>query len=145
MSDFLINSDTSLQTFLGDVREQFTKHRYIRADLKFGRDRTADQNALIHVWFAQIARELREDDSAGWKAYCKLHHGVPILRLDSDFRDLYDATFKLMSYEQKLLAIRLLPISSTMSKEQLSKYAESIQADFAKRGVVLEFPAEVAA
>jgi hypothetical protein len=32
-----------------------------------------------------------------------------------------------------------------MSKEQLSKYTEFVRDDFYKRGVLLEFPAEVPA
>lgn len=144
MSAYVINSDQSLQSFIGEIRELYRQHRYIKATTKTGKARSLDQNAISHAFYEQIARELREDDELGWKCYCKLHHGVPILRAeDEQFREAYDATIKGMSYEQKLIAMRMLPVTSLMTKPQLSKYLEAMQEDFARRGVVLEFPEAV--
>jgi hypothetical protein len=36
--------------------------------------------------------------------------------------------------------MRCWPVTSIMTKPQLSKYAEAVQADFVVRGVRLEFP-----
>jgi len=139
--NFTIDSQESLQRFMGDIRAEWMTHRYLRGSVKTGKDRSNDQNALTHAWYAQIARELREDDESGWKSYCKLHHGVPILRAEDDeFRDAYDAAIKGLSYELKLAAMRILPVTSRMTKVQLSKYAEAVQADFRGKGVRLEFP-----
>lgn len=144
MSAYVINSDQSLQSFIGEIRELYRQHRYIKATTKTGKARSLDQNSLSHVWYEQIARELREDDALGWKCYAKLHHGVPILRAeDEQFREAYDATIKGMTYEQKLIAMRMLPVTSLMTKPQLSAYLVSIQEDFARRGVMLEFPEAV--
>lgn len=141
MSAIVINSAESLQRAIGDLRDLWTKHKFLRLDVKAGKDRSLPQNSLTHAWYAQIARELREDDELGWKCYCKLHHGVPILRAeDEEFRETYDSVIKPLSYEQKLRAMRCWPVTSIMTKEQLSKYAESMQIDFARRGVRLEFP-----
>ena len=141
MTAYIINSDTLLQKFIGEIREMYRVHRYIKATTKTGKARSIDQNSISHAWYEQIARELREDDALGWKCYAKLHHGVPILRAeDEQFREAYDATIKGLTYEQKLIAMRHWPVTSIMTKEQLSKYLESMQADFAKRGVRLEFP-----
>ena len=131
----------TLQSAIGDLREMWNRHKFLRLSVKAGKDRSVPQNALTHAWYGQIARELREDDAIGWKCYCKLHHGVPILRAEDDeFRTTYDTVIKPLSYEQKLTAMRCWPVTSLMTKEQLSKYAESVQADFAQRGVLLEFP-----
>lgn len=141
MSSDIVNSDESLQRHIGNVREQYNVHRYLRISIRTGKDRSLPQNNFTHAWYAQIARELREDDDLGWKAYCKLHHGVPILRSEDDeYREAYDSTIKLMTYEQKLTAMRHWPVTSLMTKKQLSKYAESVQADFQQRGVILAFP-----
>jgi len=103
--------------------------------------RSQDQNSLTHAWYEEIAHALPEDDALGWKCYCKLHHGVPILRAeDEGFRIAYDGAIKGLTYEQKLLAMRVLPVTSLMNTKQLSKYAESVQADFHQRGVLLAFP-----
>lgn len=141
MSAIVINSADSLRTAIGNLRDMWNRHKFLRVSVKAGKDRSIPQNAITHVWYGQIARELREDDELGWKCYCKLHHGVPILRAEDDeFRTTYDAVIRPLSYEQKLIAMRCWPVTSMMTKEQLSKYAEAVQADFAKRGVVLEFP-----
>lgn len=107
--------------------------------------RSLDQNDISHVWYEQIANELREDTALGVKCYCKLHHGVPILRAeDSDFRAFYDAALKGLTYEQKLEAMKYVPVSSLLTVEQGSKYLVAIQEDFnsSKRHnrVILEFP-----
>lgn len=141
MTAWVINSEPALQSAIGELRELWNRHKFVKVTAKTGKARSLDQNAISHAWYEQIARELREDDALGWKCYCKLHHGVPILRTeDEEFREAYDATIKGMTYEQKLKAMRLLPVTSLMTKEQLSKYLESMQEDFARCGVRLEFP-----
>lgn len=141
MGTHIINSDESAQKFMGVIREQYQAHRFLRVSVKTGKARSLPQNAITHAWYEQLARELREEDALGWKNYCKLHHGVPILRAeDADFRETYDAVIKPLAYENKIIAMRHWPVTSLMSKEQLSKYAESVQADFHSRGVLLSFP-----
>lgn len=140
MSAIVINSAESLQRAIGDLRDLWGRHKFLRVSVKAGKDRSLPQNNLIYAWYSQIARELREDDELGWKCYCKLHHGVPILRVENEeYRETYDAVIRPLSYEKKLIAMRNWPVTSLMTKEQLSKYAESMQMDFAQRGVLLEF------
>ena len=141
MAAIVVNSVDSLQRAIGELREMWNRHKFLRLNVKTGQDRSLPQNAITHVWYEQIARELREDDELGWKCFCKLHYGVPILRAeDAEFRETYDAVIKPLTYEQKLKAMRCWPVTSIMNKEQLSKYAEMLQVEFAKRGVMLEFP-----
>jgi hypothetical protein len=141
MTAFVINSDESLQRALGDLREMYGKHKFLRLSVKTGKDRSIPQNSITHAWYGQIARELQDTDELGWKCHSKLHYGVPILRAEcEEFREAYDAVIKGLSYEQKLIAMRHWPVTSLMTKEQLSKYAEAMRADFAKHGVILEFP-----
>ncbi len=100
--------------------------------------RTKDQNAFSHAWYEEISLALPEDDALGWKCYCKLHHGVPILRAeDEEFRAAYDTAIKGLTYEQKLLAMRIMPVTSRMNVRQLTKYADAVRDDFAARGVAL--------
>lgn len=139
MSALVVNSDESLQRALGAVRDLWNQHKFLRVSIKAGKDRSSPQNALTHAWYGQIARELRDNDEAGWKCYCKLHHGVPIMRADDEFRAAYDTVIKPLSYENKIIAMRCWPVTSLMTKDQLSKYAEAVQADFARQGVRLEF------
>ena len=146
MTAFAVRTLADLSKLLGDLREAFTLTGFVKGSYTTNRPRSSDQNAISHAWYGQLAAELREDDELGWKCYCKLHHGVPILRAESDdFREAYDGAIKGLTYEQKLKVMRILPVTSLMSKAQLSKYLEAVQDDFAKRGVVLAFPMEQAA
>lgn len=141
MPEAIVHSETSLQATLGLLREDFRKHGRMRLNWQAGKSRTLDQNALSFAWYEQIARELREDDKRGWRHYCKLHHGIPILRLDDpEFREFYDRAIRPMSYEDKLELMDHLPVTSRMTTTQLSTYLDNVQRDFAGRGVHLEFP-----
>lgn len=132
-----------MRSWIGELRELYRVHRYVKVTAKTGKARSNDQNAISHAWYEQLARELREDNALGWKCYCKLHHGVPILRAeDEEFRECYDGSIKRLSYEQKLIAMRHFPVTSLMVKTQLSAYLEAMQADFLTKGVRLEFPDE---
>lgn len=140
-----INSDTSLQQAIGDLREAFRTHKFLRVSVKTGKARSLDQNGISHVWYEQVSRELREETPLGVKNFCKLHYGVPILRAENEeFRLQYDTVLKPLSYDKKLLAMNFLPVTSLMSKDQLSQYLAAMQEAYADR-VQLTFPEQEAA
>ena len=141
-----INSDTSLQQAIGDLRESYRVHKFIRLTLKTGKARSIPQNSISHEWYGQISRELREETPLAVKNFCKLHYGVPILRAENaEFRTQYDTVLKPLSYDKKLLAMNFLPVTSLMTKDQLSQYLAAMQEAYAGRGVKLEFPEQEAA
>lgn len=144
MSATVVNSEPLLSKIIGDLREAFREHKYLRVTVKTGKDRSLDQSAISHVWYAQIANELREQTALQVKCECKLTIGVPILRAeDAEFRTFYDAAVKgHLSYEEKLDAMKFIPITSIMTVKQLSQYLVDMQAAYVKRGVALEFPPE---
>lgn len=143
MTSYVINSEASLRKYQRDVEKEFREHRFLRATTKPGMGRSLDQNALSHAWYNEIALQIA-DTPENVKCECKLRFGVPILRAeDPDFRDMYDAAIKNhLTYEQKLVAMRYLPVTSNMTKAQLSRYLEHIQLSYAQQGVVVEFPTE---
>ena len=139
-----VNSDTSLQNAIGDIRELYNAHKFLRVSVKTGKDRSIPQNSISHKWYKQVANELREDTPLGIKQFCKLHFGVPILRAeDEEFRTLYDLVIKPLSYERKLAAMSAWPVTSLMNKSQLSQYLTAMQQGYDGR-VRLEFPKEAA-
>ena len=142
MTDFVINSDESLQTTIGAIRDEYHSHRYLRMKLKTGKDRSLSFNDISHVWYQQLARELREYDALGHKCFCKLHMGVPILRAeDAEFRSFYDLAMKhTLSYEQKIAAMKFVPVTSEMTNPQFKRYCDAMQEHFLTKGVSLEFP-----
>ena len=142
----IVNSEIALQSCIGDLREQFRQHKFLRVKVKAGKARSLDQNAISHCWYDQMAREDRQHDTRGHRNFCKLHFGVPILRAeDAEFRKFYDAALLGLTYEQKVDAMDFVPVTSQMTKAQLSKYLELVQADYGQRGICLEFPNQEAA
>lgn len=136
------NSEQSLSKLIGDLRELWREHKYLRVTIKTGKDRSLDQNAILHAWITQIANELREQTAAQIKAECKLVYGVPILRAeDEEFREFYDRAIKWMTYEQKLDAMAFVPVTSIMTVKQLSQFLAGMQEGYRGR-VALEFPLE---
>ncbi len=141
--EIIVNSEQSLQSAIGELRELFKTRKFFSFVVKLGKKRSNDQNAISHAWYEQVARELREDDARGVKRYCKLHFGVPILRAeDNEFREAYDATIRRhLAYEEKLIAMDVLPVTSRMTTVQLHQYMLDVQ-DHYRGCVALEFPQE---
>lgn len=143
MTKHILNSEIGLQSFIGTLRELWHSRRYLEISVKEGKGRSVEQNAVMHGWFGQVARELREYDARGVKRFCKLHFGVPILRAeDDDFRAAYDRVIKPRPYADKLVAMDILPVTSVMTTIQLDACMTDIQDHYAKQGVVLVYPKE---
>lgn len=143
MASIIINSETGLQTAIGDLRQLFGEFKYLKLTVRKGKDRSLDQNAISHAWYEQISRELREQTVLQVKAQCKLLYGVPILRAEcAEFREVYDSRIKNnFTFEQKLILMESFPVTSLMTKKQLSQYLEAMQTNYAGK-VALEFPNE---
>lgn len=141
MAEYVANSEQSVQRLIGDLRELFREHKYLKVRVTVGSKRSIDQNAISFVWYHQIHQELREDTALGVRCESKLVCGVPILRAeDEDFRATYDRLIRPMSYEDKLELMKVLPVTSLMTKPQLSQYLEAMQKHWSKRNVTLLFP-----
>lgn len=143
MAEVIVNSEQSLSQAIGDLRELFKTRKFFSFVVKFGKKRSISQNSISHAWYEQVARELREDDARGVKRYCKLHFGVPLLRAeDAEFKEAYDgAILRTLTYEQKLQAMDVLPVTSRMTTVQLHQYMLDVQDHYRGR-VALEFPPE---
>jgi hypothetical protein len=104
-------------------------------------DRTLAQNRLQFEFTKQIARQKPDDTAEGWRAYCKLRIGVPILRIENEkFRNTYDRIIRPLDYEQKLELMSPpidMPITSLMTVKQFALYLDEVQRHFASEGVAL--------
>lgn len=136
----LINSDALLSKAIGDLRALYLQSRYVKMTLSTGRDRSLDQNSILHAWTTQISEELRENTQKGVKAEIKLRIGVPILRRDDEeFKAMYDEVMRPHSYETKLKIMDWMPVTSLMNVKQLSELLEETKRLYDGR-VALEFP-----
>ena len=143
---FVANSVLTKSRVIQAINDCYQEHKYVRVSITAGKDRSLSQNNIAHAWYEQISRELGEDSPEGVKLECKLRFGVPILRAeDEDFCSMYDLTIgagrnSKLSYEQKIQAMRYLPVTSLMSTKQKSRFLEDIQREYSVRNVILEFP-----
>lgn len=146
MAEWVINSDPALQRAIGDLRELYREKKYVKVKATTGAKRSVSQNDISHAWYEQISAELREGSALDAKCEAKLYCGVPILRAeDADFRESYDNLIKnRFGNEEKLELMKWFPVTSLMTKDQLSQYLEAMQAHYGKRGVQLTFPDKAA-
>lgn len=141
MPSFIVNSEQAFSKTVGALRELWREHRYLKLSVKAGTTRSLPQNDIQFVWYGQMAMEDRQEDEQGHRRYCKLHHGVPILRsADEEWRQAYDRIIKPLAYELKLEAMDHWPVTSQMTKRQMTAYLEAVQKDYARKGIALEFP-----
>ena len=104
--------------------------------------RSLAQNALTWKWYGEIAEFIGYSVEDAHR-YCKLHYGVPILRRDSDeFRKTYDKFLKPLMYEQKLVAVDIISVTSILSKKQMSEYCDTLYREWVSRGCPLTQPEE---
>lgn len=138
----VINSDSRLSEAIGGLRTAYAKDRYLTVNIKAGKPRSLDQNALSFAWYEQVAEELREQTINQVRRENKLVVGVPILRAEEeDFRKVYDSSLKMLPYEQKLELMDFIPVTSLMNTNQLSQYLEGMKERYKGR-VELRFPDE---
>ena len=106
----------------------------------YEKKRTLDQNAQAFVWYKQIATALDYETVQGWQNYCKLNHGVPILRGDdAEFEAFYQLALGHLTHEQQLKAMDYLPVTRLMKTGQFNRYFEALQNEFSSQGVMLTF------
>jgi len=116
----------------------------VRVNIATGK-RSVSANALSHQWYKDIALQT-SDKPQEVRAFCKLHYGVPLLLAESEkFAEKYNHSIrKTLTYEQKLSVMDLLDVTSLMSRDQMNRYLNTMQQEYANRGVILETPKDSA-
>jgi C-terminal processing protease CtpA/Prc len=94
-------------------------------------DRSLDQNNLVGKWYRDA--EAQGDQTAEeYRAYCKLHFGVPIMRKGSErYKEKYDRLFKdRYTYEEKLEWMQEpgdYPVTRVMSVKQFAQFMDKVR------------------
>lgn len=106
--------------------------------------RSIQQNRLQRLWIKEAAEQLKDGETEDYRAYCKLHYGVPILRNENDeFKIQYDKVVKPLSYENKLEIMKEpidFPVTRLMTPKQKRRYLDSINVYLTGLGVCLTNP-----
>lgn len=104
--------------------------------------RTTQQNALLHMWFGEIAKHFGDRDAHFVKGECHHKWGLTIRQRDPGFLYVWTKATDCMDYEQecKLLASEILSVSSAMSVDELSEYMGALACEYRSQGVRLTDP-----
>lgn len=103
-------------------------------------ERTMSQNAMINALYKQIADQL-EDSTIEVRRHCKLHYGIGILKAgDPAFSDWYDQCLKGLTYEDKLLLMTYMDVTSLFNKKQATEYIDTIIKEYGNQGISLIDP-----
>lgn len=110
--------------------------------------RSTAQNKLQRLWLSEIASSSKADMTAEeYRAFCKLHFGVPILRNENaKFCKAYDERVKWRSYQDKLMYMAEpfdFPVTRLMTVKQHKKFLDAIYVHFTGLGFELTDPAEL--
>jgi len=134
---------TNFLAFVSQLRLAGKRPVFMQAPEK----RSLDQNSMIYALYEQIASQAQDQSVSDVRRECKLRHGVPILRAENEkFKALYDRCMKgTLTYEEKLEAMDILPVTRLMTKEQGTAYIDSIIREYSKQGYSLTSPSEEAA
>lgn len=127
-----INSGMSLIEVQGMLVHEFKLHKYLQVNVVAGKARTLPQNNMIYALYNRAAARLDGESPLTIKRYCKLHFGVPLLRVeDADFKDKWDRCIKRnLTYEQKLEVMDWFPVTSLMNTAQESQYIDNIMMEY---------------
>ena len=104
--------------------------------------RTIQQNALLHMWFGEIAKwhgDCTADEVKGW---CHHKWGLDIRKRDPQFLYVWTKATERMDYEQqcRLLSSGIMSISSEMGAPELSEYMNAMALHYRAEGVRLTDP-----
>lgn len=143
MTQRIVEDEFSRKLLVSFIERQETP---FTVNVSSGGRRSIKQNKLQRLWMNEIADQLSGsfESAEHARGYCKLHHGVPILRdADETFREHYDRVLRPLPYETKLACMMVpidLPVTSRMNTRQLTQYLDAVHRDFSGQGVVLTIP-----
>jgi hypothetical protein len=112
----------------------------MRVAMLQGVDRTLDQNALVHKWFAEVAHQSGESASEV-KARAKLDFGCPILcRDDPVFMGFFHHAISPLSRERQIKSMAYVSVTSDMTVKQMSEFMDEFERHHRAAGMVLTIP-----
>jgi hypothetical protein len=105
--------------------------------------RSLNQNDMINGLYRQLQQQIEDQSFNDIRYECKLTIGVPILRRDSEkFRSFYNAGLLDLTYEQKLVAMEYLDVTSLFNKTQGGEFIDEVIKKYSMQGYSLLHPSE---
>lgn len=104
-----------------------------------GKVRSLSQNALLHKWFGEIAKQTHSTADQV-KRECKFYQGCPILMADDPQFVAFLSHLKSLTIEQKIAAMDYISVTSVMNTKQLSAMCDAVEAKYLPQGIRLSQP-----
>ncbi len=104
-----------------------------------GKVRSLSQNALLHKWFGEIAKQTHSTADQV-KRECKFYQGCPILMADDPQFVAFLSNLKNLTVEQKIAAMDYISVTSVMNTKQLSAMCDAVEAKYLPQGIRLTQP-----
>jgi len=140
-TSIVVDSLGALDIVVNRCRSLFEAHGPQEVIIQnYEQNRRVAQNRLAFFWYKFLAMEMGDESPKAKRAYCKLCIGVPIMREDDEFRDVYDRVIRPLTYEQKLECMVEpidFPITRNMTLKQMTRYLNDMEMHFAGKGVIL--------
>lgn len=138
----VIKTPEDVQSFCGFIAQRkfpFT------AKIVDGEKRSVSQNALLHKWFGEVARQTEGETLIDVKGRAHRHYGLPIKMQDQQFAWVWERTGQSLSYEQQCayLSCGILNVSSSMTAPQLREYMDAFARDHRAQGIQLTAPEDM--
>ena len=127
-----------LNAFLADMPMPY------RVTVSNDPDRTKEQNALLHKWFGEVARQRGDVHMMDVKAQSNFTYGKPILtRDDPTYAAFFGAVH--LTHEQTIKAYKLgyIACTSLMKVGQLREYMDAFSTDMRAEGFTLSDPKDL--
>lgn len=125
----------ALFTLLGNLKLPFT------VEWTQGADRSAQQNKLMWKWAGEVEEQMQQETADEVQRRWKLDHGLPILCQDSeDYRSFCRLTLSRLTREQRIEAMRYLPVTSEMNVRQMVRFLDAVERECLEQGIVLTQP-----
>lgn len=104
-----------------------------------GDKRSLSQNALIHMWFGEIAKQTNESADQV-KRECKFYQGCPILMAESPEFVAFVKNLEHLTTEQKIASMDFVSVTSVMTTAQLKRMCDAVQRKYLSQGIRLTDP-----
>jgi len=133
-----IEHEKDLEVLVTQLRDEKKPFRVV---ILQGAGRSVDQNALVHKWFGEIARQRGDCDMMDVKAECNLAFGAPILQRDDEVWGRFWRAINL-SHGQRIKAFKLgyVQCTSLMTTGQLTEYMDAMSRHYRGEGFRLTDP-----
>jgi len=134
---FTVNGEESWNEFIPWARAFYDEHRWVTfLKPRIGKDRTVLQNDFSFEAYTRIGKQLYGGDTQHARCECKLNIGCIILsEEDSEFKAFFNTAIAPLNYDDKVKAMKIVPVTSLMTRPQFNRYMKTIDRDYTEKGV----------